>query len=491
MTEKTDAADSSKTMIKETGVLTIAMYMEQLISVVRGILVASFLGPALYGVWSIFRSFFQTSVYSGLGTSWALARELPFNKGKNESHKSELLKHTTLNFSVLTSLIIAGVTIAYSCLDAAEGFRSEIRLGAVALVLNVIHAYIPQQLRGEKKFFALAKYWLAYSLLNTAIGLALMYPFGIDGLLWGMIITSATLTVILFRSGELCFAYGLDRQILVKAIAIGFPMMFITIAPKLMAIFDRVIIFAMIDSVTTGYYSMAAFFSSLLIKIPSAMAAVLLPRLMYQQARGSDLSEMNHLYDKPMLLQAYLVPVVLGIMVLNIEAFLGLLLPDYLPAVPAFQVLVMGMYFTVMWTIPKGVLIVFNKQGLFMVAVPIFLVLGVIMNYAAIKAGFGMIGVAYASAIFYFLVLLVTNGYALRLLNRSRAERMKTFASIHIPYLYAIVSILLVTRIDAGGSILADSILRSAIFLLCCVPLLWLAEKKLSLTERLRDIFSK
>ena len=482
-------------MVRQAGVLSAATYLDQLVAMIRGLLVAWFLGPSLYGVWNLFKTYLQGAIYAGLGASWALPRELPFNSGQDpeqsNERKNQLLKQTTLSFSLGIAVVVTVLTLAYSFFDAAEGLRTEIRLAALAFILNVVHVYIPHQFRGELKIYQLARYVVLYGLLNSIFGVVLMGFYGISGLLMGMIITSSLLIFALIRSKELTFTYRINKDVLKGAIIVGFPMMFVSIAPRLMASLDKVIIFVMIGSSAAGYYSLAAFFSNFVDKIPVAIAAVLLPRLMLQKGKGVELGEMSHYFHKPMVLQALVVPIVLGLMVLNVESVLLLFLPDYLPAVPPLQVLVMGLYFSAIWNIPKGVLIVANKQHIFMIAVPLFLSLGVLMNIAVIRMGYGMVGVAYASVLFYFLVALTTIIYALKLLDRSRTDAVKAILSIFLPYFYAVIVVIVVGRFELSSSIIVNSLLISVLFLAGCTPLLLWADKELQILATFRNVLAK
>jgi O-antigen/teichoic acid export membrane protein len=476
----------SKAIVREATAFSLATYLFQFVSVIRGIVIAWFLGPALYGVWNIFKTFLETGNYVTAGSSLAVAREIPFNTAQGRQQENLLISRSTIGLCLLVSVLLALGALLFSCFEGAAGYRAEIRICAFAFVLNAINLYIPHQLKGEQKIFLLAGYYVAYALLNSLFGLALMLVWGIGGLLLGMMAANLVLIAYLLRARHMPRRITLRWHISRGLIGIGFPILFVAVAPKLMASLDKLIIFWLLDSTATGYYSMAAFFSETINYIPLALATVLFPRLMYQKGKGADLSKMGYLYDKPMVLLAWLIPILLGLLVLNIGLVIRYMLPDYLPALPVVQVLLGGLFFTVIWNVPRILLVVFDKQRVFLAAIPLLLLLGSALNIAAIKLGYGIAGVAYASVLFYFAVSTLANVYALRILQKSRRQIALTMLGIHVPFVYAVSVVLALQHyLNVDGELL-QSVLRSVVFLVFCLPLMVYADRKLKLIASLR-----
>lgn len=478
-------------IIREATAFSLASYVFQLISVLRGFVIAWFLGPAMYGVWNIFKTFLETGNYVAAGSSQAVTRELPFNKAQGRDRQNQLISQSTIALVFWVSLPIALLALAFSFMDSAATYRTPIRIGAFAFVLNALHLYVPNQLKGEKKIFLLALYYIGYALLNAVFGLLLMLVWGISGLLLGMMAANLVLIAWLLYRQHLPFGFALRWDISRGLIAIGFPILFVAVAPKLMVSLDKIIVFWLLDSTATGFYSMAAFFSETINYIPLALATVLFPRLMYQKGKGADLSQMGYLYDKPMVLLSWLIPILLGLLILTIGVVIRYLLPEYLPAVPVLQVLLAGLFFTVIWSVPRGLLVVFDKQRIFIVAIPLLLLLGSLMNIAAIKLGYGITGVAYASVVFYFMVSTLANIYALGILQKSSRQIAITLVQIHLPFVYAMTGVLLLQHFLSNDNELLESMLRSAVFLLFCLPMVVYADRRLQLFSSLRTALFK
>jgi O-antigen/teichoic acid export membrane protein len=475
-----------KAIIREATGLSLASYLFLLITVLRSFFIASFLGPTLYGVWNIFKTFLDAGNFAAAGAGQAVAREIPFNKAQGNDQHNQLIIRSTIGLCLLSGLVLALATLVFSCFDVAAGYRIEIRICAIAFVLNAVHLYIPNQLKGEKKIYLLSVYYISYASLNCVFGLLLLLYWGISGLLIGMIIANVVLISWLLSRGHLLFPWPFRWDIGRSLIGIGFPMLFVAIAPRLMASLDKLIIFWLLGSTATGYYSMAVFFSETINYIPLVLATVLFPRLMYQKGKGVDLTEMGYLYDKPLVLLASLIPVLLGLLILNIGVAIRYLLPEYLPAVPILKILIAGLFFNVIWSVPKNLLEIFDKQSIFLSAIPLFLLLGTALNFAMIQLGFGIVGVAYASVLFYFMVSLTANLYALHVMQKSYRQVMYALAEIHLPFVYGVTGLLLLQRYLTIDSELWESLLRSLIYLVYCLPLILRADRKLKLFGSLR-----
>lgn len=479
------SAGESSAIIREATAFSAASYLFQLISVVRGFVIAWFLGPALYGVWNIFKTFLETGNYVAAGASQAVARELPYHRAREELQRNSVIVSSTLAWVLSLSALLALLALGLSFLDVAQGWRSEIRVAALAFVLNALHLYVPNQLKGEKKIYLLSLYYVAYASINCVLGLLLMSLFGITGLLWGMIIANAVLLAWLLRAGHLPARIAWHWSTSRGLIAIGFPILMVAVAPKLMASIDKLIIFSMVDSTATGYYSMASFLSETINYIPLALATVLFPRLMYQKGKGADLKKMAYLYDKPMLLLAGVIPVLLGLMVINIGLLIRYVLPEYQPAIPVLHILIIGLFFSVVWSVPRGLMVVFDKQAVFITAIPLFLLIGAGLNVAALKLGYGIRGVALASVMFYFMVSLTANVYALKILQKGRAASARALLEIHLPFSYTLVVLWLVRHFIVLDSEFLTCAVQSAVFALLCLPPLLRVNRKLNLLQQL------
>ena len=106
----------------------------------------------------------------------------------------------------------------------------EMRLAGVAYILNVIHLFVTRKLRSEKNIRLLSNFTIAYAILNTILGLALLFLYKINGILLGMIISNLLLLAYLVKTKNLSLHLKLDFKIIGRLIKIGFPILIIGMA---------------------------------------------------------------------------------------------------------------------------------------------------------------------------------------------------------------------------------------------------------------------
>ncbi|MCK5872855.1 MAG: hypothetical protein KAG26_08515, partial [Methylococcales bacterium] len=237
---------------------------------------------------------------------------------------------------------------------------------------------------------------------------------------------------------------------------------------------------------------LASFFSEIINYLPYTITAVLLPRMIYQLGQVQDPKKLEHFYTKPLFLLSGIVPILLGIIFINIDLIILYATPKYTPAITVLRILILGLFFTVVWTMPKNILIAFNKQKVLMYWIPLFLLLGAFVDFYAIRLGYGIIGVASGSALVLFCVSFFTNFYALSVLEKTSKEKLMTIFRIYGPFLYVISGLSVTFQVSVTGDhLLLTNALRTFIFIIYCVPLFIYINKYSGILKKVYTAFSK
>ncbi|MGE5806768.1 MAG: hypothetical protein ACM34M_13335, partial [Ignavibacteria bacterium] len=84
-------------IIKDAAALGSTLYFSQALYMVRGFIIAHVLGPSAYGVWSIFRTIFNSAPFLGFGAQEAMVREVPFSMGKGKVEEAPVIIQTSLS----------------------------------------------------------------------------------------------------------------------------------------------------------------------------------------------------------------------------------------------------------------------------------------------------------------------------------------------------------------------------------------------------------
>jgi O-antigen/teichoic acid export membrane protein len=457
-------------IIKEASTLAIVRYLSQFILGIRGFIIASVLGPTLYGFWSILKTVIDFSPNTDLGSVKGMGREVPLNVGRNKQEKNLPIQKTAFSWQLLTTLLLAIIIFIISLTKKAGTYRTEIALLAIVILFTNTYLYLKEKLVAEKKVMRVSSLEISFALLNTLFGLGLVFFIQIKGLLIGMIISYTILFGANIRRKDLSLRFGIDVKVLKKLVKTGLPIMVLMLSFFLMQSIDKIIVFTLLGSAMTGYYGLAAFISLLINYIPHAMSTVLSPRMLQKYGRTNDKEQIHEYFTKPTMLLTNGMPVILGLIFINTPWIIKTLLPQYIPSIPIIQVLVLGLFFSSIIKIPTDIIILFNKQKTLMYVLIGALILGGITDVIVIKAGYGIMGVAIATATIVFFISIIANGYCLRLLEMRKQARVlwKTYS----PYLYSLIVLALTLLLlrDVKEEALGI-IAMSALYIGGCAPL--------------------
>jgi O-antigen/teichoic acid export membrane protein len=472
-------------IIRDATALSSTLYISQGIYIVRGFIIAQFLGPSLYGVWSIFRSFLGSASYFGFGTQQAMMREVPFNAGAGDKGKKSLITQTSLSWNILATSIVMIIVLLLSFTKIAYQFRTEVRLAGILFVLNAIHIFVRPKFNSEQKILLMSKYMIAYAILNTLFGLSFLFFFKLRGLLLGMIIAQLVLLTYLVINDHLSLKLSINKKILFELFSIGFPIMILSFLVFLMGNVDKYMVFAMLGRKMTGYYGLAAFASSAVGYISYSMSNVVFPRMMYTYGKTGERKDIEKYYIKPMFVLSGVSPIILCIIFINVKLILTYLLPKYLPGITVVHILIISLFFSTILGLPTNLLIALNKQKKFVYIVTAILLLDISFDFLVIKNGFGMEGVAVITTIVFALTSVIANGYALFLLRNKASEIFRKILSVYWPFAYSFIGLAVIVSITFSENVLWDNCIKTAAFITFSIPLIIYIEKKSSILQKL------
>lgn len=465
-------------IMRDATILSGTLYFSQALYIVRGFVIAQVLGPSTYGVWSIFRSFFSSAPYFGLGTQQAMLREVPFSLGEGNKLKKSIIIQTSLSWNILLTSFVMLLAFIVSFTGFISEYRVEVRLAGILFVLNAIHLFMHPQFKSEQKILLLSKYILSYAVLNTVLGLALLFFFKLSGLLMGMILAQLILFTYLIINNHLSLHLFINKNILKELFRIGFPIMILWLLVFLMGNVDKFIVFIMLGKTMAGYYGLAAFVSSMVSYISYSISTVIFPRMMYIYGRTGEIKHIEKYFKKPIVVLSGLTPIILGIIYINVEAIINLFLPQYIPGITVMHILIAALFFSTIWELPTNLLIALNKQKRFMYITASVLLLSIVLDIVIIWLGFGMNGVAVVTTFIFFLASAVANSYALFSLNNNLKLILKSLSLIYLPFIYSFAGMILIIYISVSNNVFIDNLVKSLIYLVFSIPLIFYIEKK-------------
>lgn len=477
---------NDRTILQEVTALSASNYASQGILMLRGFIIAHVLGPSLYGLWSLLRACFSSGIVLGLGSTSAMLRQVPWNEGRGRSDENPILKQSCLTWLILVSGLIPPTVFVLTLTGHISSYQVELRLASLVFVLYMIRMFVSSKLTSERNIILLSKMNIVYAVLNGVFGISLVFIWEINGLLIGMVLAMVIMFLHLIRRNHLSLRLTLDLPVLFRLMTIGFPILILSMTFLLIQNVDKLIVFFMLGTVHAGYFGLASFMTELIAHIPGALSVVLLPRIMRRLGQDNDRKQVEKYFTKPIWTLSCFMPVLLGLIHINLDIPIVYLLPEYLPSVEILRIFVLGLFFFSIWGLARNLLVSFDKQSQLLMAVLCFLALGAIVDITVIKMGFGINGVAIASLVVFSLITVGANTYVLLCLKKSGREILVFLVKINSPFFYMLLGLSITRHLSKGEDFIISALVQSALFVVYSLPLLFLARNENSaLTRRI------
>jgi O-antigen/teichoic acid export membrane protein len=362
---------------------------------VRGVALASILGPEAFGIWALFQMGLRYCAFSGLGLLRGLEVEVvragsdgerPYSS--KQAYWGEIASSYTFWLYVPLSAVAALSWVWWG--DRRVGLAL---LGiALSLLLDRLWMYGLTFLRaagGLRRFAALE---LAQAAAQLSLGPALALVWGVAGAFVGFAIANLAGVGLLARRVPLRLRAGRDgvRHLL----GIGFPVSVAGILTATLATADRLIVGAFDGMSALGTYAFAVSLSSLGVSLALVVRTVILTEVYGEHGNGEDSASGQVLLNRTLAVFSSLVPSLAGAAALCLAPAVTLLLPQYQAAVPVAQIFVFTGTIQGLVNVAILGIVAADRQHV----LPVWSIGAVLLNVGlsllALTAGFGLIGVA-------------------------------------------------------------------------------------------------
>jgi O-antigen/teichoic acid export membrane protein len=305
----------------------------------RGILLATLLGPAAFGSWALLRLATRYAALAGLGTFRGLEAELL--QTSDDGAKRSRASGAALGFMLAVSGTLAVLALVAGALVESPAHQLILQGFAAAVVAEAVYGYalVATRLGGTLRRYALLEAGTAA--LHLVLGVTLARTFGLAGAFAGLALASAIGTAVAARWVEM--RPRLDPMAVRGMLATGLPVALTGVVGTLLQTADRWVVVAWGGHELLGYYAFAAALASAGAALALSVRTVVFPEV-YGDARlaGAAAALGRHL-ERSLLPFATLVPPVLGAIGVGIGPVVARVAPQYTGAIgPARLFLLSG-----------------------------------------------------------------------------------------------------------------------------------------------------
>lgn len=436
--------------------LSSANVMVQAARFMKNFLLARLLGPQLFGLWNGLQILLVYGVNAHLGVLNAMNREVPLRRGRGQSAAIPALARVSLTFTMIATLALAVVLVLISISPLVDGLEAvALRLLAAVLLAQQLYQFFQFWLRADDQFALLSRTLVVSAVIELAVTVAWVYSAGFLGIFYGFLAGALVAVVLCLRAVNPAFwRLAFDFKLIPQLVRLGFPMMIVGLSYSLMTTLDRVLIINFLGTEQLGYYALGPLVLAALTYVPATINQVIYPKLGERYGATGEARSVAGYVIRPTVITAYLMALVLG------GAYLGLplllqLLPKYNAGLPAARILFAGFYFLSLVGASANLLVTINRQMQYLVTLCAAIALGLLLNFAAIFAGWGIAGIAATTSVTYFLYAAGVIGFtARRYLGLSRMQLQRLAWRIALPYGLAVASLAAALQIETGNPLL-------------------------------------
>lgn len=463
-------------------------FIQILFQVIKAFVVPKLLTPEYYGLWRSLSLIVQYGQHSQLGTHQTMKREMSYLSGKGEFELRHKVRNNCFYYNLFASLLIGSCLVIISFFtkgEFARFYRHGFRIFSFLVVAVNLFSFYHQLLRIEKQFTWFSILTTLVPIINVSLSIGLLLYLH-DVLVLAYSLTIANFLALVLAINRLGWPSFQDIRMLeiLRQIRVGFPLMLIPFMFMLVKSIDQIMIICFLEPQSLGYYGVALSVQEFFYLIPGVIGSTLAPYLFEEFGRTESALKCSPMFEKPTILISLVCAFVLVAFLCFVHLPIKYYLTRYLPALPVLYLLLFGV-FTIGLIMVAGNFIVINRKEKSVLRWQVVgIILSVITNFAAIKLGYGIVGVAVATLITYFVystgILFIA--YRLYLTNNTRV--FKKIGKLYIPFLYLCFFLTLITLfVPNTAQIFVDdlkiSCLRAAILLVASIPLLIFYDRKL------------
>lgn len=466
-------------IITDTLLLNGAAIFGQILGIAQRFLVMRVIAPEAFGLWLAALIVIGYASYSSVGLEHGMGVRVPYYKGKNDESAIERIRITVYSVWTMIAVLVAIGVATYAAFQSRPELRwSFFAVAVLVLLEQQIQFFTRWHSSATQNFALITRLSVARAAMTFLLVVPLAYAFGLYGLVAGSV-GGVAVTVILWRRFEAPpLRFRVDREALNEVLRIGFPILVVVLLGGLIDSIDRAVIGLLLGATALGYYGVTTLGGASVYGLLAQAGSAMSPHMAADFGRSNDSpAALERYLVKPTILFATMAAMLVTGVMYFVPPVVRLFLPKYAPGLTAFYVYTPGFFFLALIitanNIVNLVLIAQRRQRLFVYLQAMAVLLEIGMAVGAIRGGFGMPGVAFASTFAYATYALTTVVLAAKFVLGTWSRIVAFVAKLLLPMAYLGLASLVIFQITRSNlTIVQVAAVRLALFIIATTPLL-------------------
>ncbi|MBF0494292.1 MAG: oligosaccharide flippase family protein [Candidatus Omnitrophica bacterium] len=483
----TNAPDIKKKIITDTVKFSGGYGLSQVIGFFTAILQRRFLGPYYMGIWSMLKVVQSYFDYLCLGVDSAAAYKIPFYRGKGDQGSSEETLDVVFGFILLVS-VLSSLCLIAAAFIFRNSYPIEITVGLIVLAIYIILARIYGvyliAIRAYKNISVLTRSVLFDAVFNLILVAIFVGRYQIYGLFAVISVMAVANTLFIHFQTGYNIRFKIRYERVKELVAYGLPLFLYSFMGCTLRSIDRIMVANMMGMTYVGFYSLANMTTNYVQGISNSFGIVTIPHMQDCYGEKENVDNIKKFVTASAEIITYLLVPLLGLIYLASPLLIKTLLPKYVPGIAVMQILLLDSLFSSACVQSQQFIVTIGKQIKLLPVFILTLVLNIVLNYAAIRTGYGIAGVALSTSISSFFYFAVVTIYAMRYFA-SVGYIARFFGVLMMPVICIIFVLFLLGKFLIISDQWYKFFVDSLIMMLVSLPFIWTINKKYGLIEHI------
>lgn len=336
---------SIRSIIKNPIILfTACRYIVYILLFFRGLLLAKYLGPYLFGIYGFISMVQWYLLSTGLGLNYAINVELSTQDRISDEILSEKI-NTALVVTAAVGFIIIVIgaiihTFTIHIFDKYLFYKYALILGCITCT-NLIQQVLINVYRYYRKLFRIALVELFSAIILLLIVLACRDIELINAILIGLFVTGLISIIILSIHAPFRISFRFNLREANTLVKIGIPLLIFNVSFIMMTIIAQTIISIFYSVETMGYYTLAKNIAGVILLGLTSIAWIIYPDILYRTREASNNSDVMRILEKITETYSMMVFITVYISIIMLP-LLYLFLPQYKPTHEVIVILLLS-----------------------------------------------------------------------------------------------------------------------------------------------------
>ena len=475
-------------LIKDTLLYSVANYLSMAIGIVLSVASKAVLGIAGAGYWAILKVFLSYSGLSDLGSKDAMLREVSQSIGAEDHEKAAATLGSAFVFLCAASAIFGAALFVASFFIRDETLRRCFWVLMFLVIATQTYNFMLTFLRVAKKVPQLSLVIVLNMISVSVFSLFCGWRWGVFGFVGGTLLATMLSTLVAYKGCGMKIRLRWDPTEVWRLVQIGFPLVLAGYAIDTFLCLDTLMIGKMLGVKYLGFYTIGLMSIQQINSLGRFSQIILIPHAQEKYGKSKLLHDTKPLFMRTTTVLIYILPVVIALVYFGVPVLVHFFIPKFIPGLPSMKILVLGYFFVAVNELSTSILFTINRQKDLVPIFAVMILLAGCLNYFFIKRGYGIEGVAMATAVSYFLFFIVLFCYAFRYLLDKR-ELWRIIFTVGGVFSYFSLLILNLEHWVVLDNLFFEGVLRMSLFMLLFLPFLIHLERKEGLLKTITRVF--